>query len=62
MNQVDEVVDVLPYIKEPKIILKFSTILSIKKGTYITVKLPKSITKKDLYSIAKVINMIIIQI
>ena len=53
MNQFDELLDELPYIKWPKIILKFSTISSIKKGTYITVKLPKSITKKDLYSIAK---------
>ena len=34
-------------------ILKFSTVSSIKNGTYIAVKLPKSITKNDLYSIAK---------
>ena len=34
-------------------ILKFSNISSIKNGTYIKVKLPKSITKSDLYSIAK---------
>ena len=53
INQIDEAEDVLPYINEPKIIIKFSTVSSIKKGTYITVKLPKSITKSDLYSIAK---------
>ena len=53
INQENEVEDVLPYINEPKMILKFSTISSIKNGTYITVKLPKSITKSDLYSIAK---------
>ena len=53
INQIDEAKDVLPYINEPKIIIKFSTVSSIKKGTYITVKLPKSITKSDLYSIAK---------
>ena len=34
-------------------VLKFSNISSIKDGTYIKVKLPKSITKSDLYSIAK---------
>ena len=53
MNQIQEVEDVLPYIDEPKMILKFSTVSSIKKGTYIIVKLPKSLTKSDLYSIAK---------
>ncbi len=53
INQIDEAKDVLPYINEPKMILKFSTVSSIKNGTYITVKLPKSITKSDLYSIAK---------
>jgi hypothetical protein len=49
----EEIEDVLPYIDEPKMILKFSNISSIKNGTYIKVKLPKSITKSDLYSIAK---------
>ena len=53
MNQIQEVEDVLPYIDEPKMILKFSTVSSIKKGTYIIVKLPKSLTKSDLYSIAR---------
>ena len=53
INQENKVEDVLPYINEPKMVLKFSTISSIKNGTYITVKLPKSITKSDLYSIAK---------
>ena len=53
INQIDEAKDVLPYINEPKMILKFSTVSSIKNGTYIAVKLPKSITKNDLYSIAK---------
>ena len=52
-NQNNDAEDVLPYINEPKILLKFSTISTIKKGKYITVKLPKSITKSDLYSIAK---------
>ena len=49
----EEIEDVLPYIDEPKMVLKFSNISSIKNGTYIKVKLPKSITKSDLYSIAK---------
>ena len=49
----DEIEDVLPYIDEPKMLLKFSNISTIKNGTYIKVKLPKSITKSDLYSIAK---------
>ena len=49
----EEIEDVLPYIDEPKMVLKFSNISSIKDGTYIKVKLPKSITKSDLYSIAK---------
>ena len=53
INQINEPEDVLPYIHEPKLILKFSTISTIKDGTFISVKLPKSITKKDLYSIAK---------
>ena len=49
----DKIEDVLSYIDEPKIVLKFSNISTIKNGTYIKVKLPKSITKSDLYSIAK---------
>ena len=53
IDQINEVEDILPYINEPKIMLKFSTISSIKQGKYIKVKLPKSITKNDLYSIAK---------
>jgi len=53
MNQIDEVEDLLSYIDEPKMILKFSTISTIKEGKYISVKLPKSITKSDLYTIAK---------
>ena len=53
INQENEAEDILPYINEPKMILKFSTVSSIKNGTYIAVKLPKSITKNDLYSIAK---------
>ena len=52
-NNNEEIEDVLPYIDEPKMVLKFSNISSIKNGTYIKVKLPKSITKSDLYSIAK---------
>ena len=53
INQIQKAEDVLPYIDEPKMILKFSTVSTIKKGTYINVKLPKSLTKSDLYSIAK---------
>ena len=58
MNQNDnlkeeEIEDVLPYIDEPKMLLKFSNISTIKNGSYIKVKLPKSLTKSDLYSIAK---------
>ena len=53
MNQINEVEDILSYIDEPKMILKFSTISTIKEGKYISVKLPKSITKSDLYTIAK---------
>ena len=53
INQSNEVEDILPYINEPKIMLKFSSISLIKQGKYIKVKLPKSITKNDLYSIAK---------
>ena len=52
-NYNENIEDVLPYIDEPKIILKFSTINSIAKGALITVKLPKSLTKADLYTIAK---------
>ena len=52
-NQINEVEDILSYIDEPKMMLKFSTILTIKEGKYISVKLPKSITKSDLYTIAK---------
>ena len=53
IDQINEVEDILPYINEPKIMLKFSSISLIKQGKYIKVKLPKSITKNDLYSIAK---------
>jgi len=52
-NNNEEIEDVLPYIDEPKMVLKFSNITSAKNGTYVKVKLPKSITKSDLYSIAK---------
>ena len=52
-NHEEKIEDILDYINEPKMILKFSNISTIKNGTYITVKLPKSITKSDLYSIAK---------
>lgn len=45
--------DILPYIDEPKMVLKFSNIDTIKTGNYINVKIPKSLTKKELYSIAK---------
>ena len=34
-------------------VLKFSNIDTIKTGNYINVKIPKSLTKKDLYSIAQ---------
>ena len=60
LNQINQnlennnyVEDVLPYINEPKKILKFSTISNNSNGNYITVKLPNSITRSDLYSIAK---------
>ena len=33
INQIDEAEDVLPYINEPKMILKFSTVSSIKNGS-----------------------------
>ena len=49
----NSVEDILPYINEPKKILKFSTISNNSNGNYITVKLPNSITRSDLYSIAK---------
>ena len=54
LNQINQdVEDVLPYIKEPKKILRFSTIKSVSDVNYINVKVPNSITKSDLYSIAK---------
>ena len=40
INQSNEVEDILPYINEPKIMLKFSSISLIKQGKYIKVKLP----------------------
>ena len=49
----EEIEDVLPYIYEPKMVLKFSNINTIKNGTFIRVKLPKSLTKAELYTIAK---------
>ena len=52
-SEEEEIEDVLPYIYEPKMFLKFSNITTIKNGTYIKVKLPKSLTKSDLYSVAK---------
>ena len=52
-NQINDVEDIFPYIDEPKKILKFSNISTIKNGKYITVKIPNSITKRDLYSIAR---------
>ena len=51
--QINDAEDILPYIDEPKMVLKFSNIDTIKTGNYINVKIPKSLTKKDLYSIAK---------
>ena len=52
-NSNEKIEDVLSYINEPKMVIRFSNIDSIKKGTFIKVKLPKSLTKKELYSIAK---------
>ena len=52
-NQIEDAEDIFPYIHEPKKILKFSNISTVKNGTYITVKIPNSLTKRDLYSIAK---------
>ena len=49
----EEIEDVLSYIYEPKMVLKFSNINTIKNGTFIRVKLPKSLTKAELYTIAK---------
>ena len=40
IDQINEVEDILPYINEPKIMLKFSSISLIKQGKYIKVKLP----------------------
>ena len=48
--------DIMPYIKEPKKILKFSTIETNSTGEYINIKVPNSITKSDLYTIAKKIS------
>ena len=49
--QKNNVEDPLYYIHEPKIILKFTNIDTIKEGKFIMVKIPISITKSDLYSI-----------
>ena len=53
LNNNNSVEDVLPYINEPKKILRFSNISTYSNGSFITVKLPNSITISDLYSIAK---------
>ena len=53
LNNNNSVEDVLPYINEPKKILRFSNISTYSNGSFITVKLPNSITRSDLYSIAK---------
>lgn len=52
-NKINDAKDIFPYIDEPKKILKFSNINTIKNGTYINVKVPNSLTKRDLYSVAK---------
>ena len=53
IQSADYIEDVLPYIKEPKKILKLSNIKTYLTGNYIKVKVPNSISKSDLYSIAK---------
>ena len=53
-NQKDNVKDPLYYIKGPKKVLKFTTINTIPKGEFINVKIPISITKSDLYTIARI--------
>ena len=52
-NSYEKIEDVLPYIDEPKMVLKFSNINTNEKGDFITVKIPKSLTKAELYTIAK---------
>ena len=49
----DAVEDPLYYIYEPKKILQFSTIKTLKNGSFIKVKIPISLKKSDLYSIAR---------
>ena len=49
----DGVYDPLYYINEPKKILKFSTIKTLKNNSFIQVKIPISLAKSDLYSIAR---------
>ena len=61
MNQIQKVEDVLPYIDEPKIFLRFSTVSTIKKGTYINVKLPKSLKRLIYIQWLKNIKKIFIQ-
>jgi len=53
-NQKDNVEDPLYYIKGSKKVLKFTTINTIPKGEFINVKIPISITKSDLYTIARI--------
>ena len=49
----DAVNDPLYYINEPKKVLKFSTIKTLKNDSFIKVKVPITLTKSDLYSIAR---------
>jgi hypothetical protein len=49
----DAVEDPLYYINELKKVLKFSTIKTLENGSFIKVKIPISLTKRDLYSIAR---------
>ena len=52
-NQLNDAEDILPYIEEPKKIIQFSNISNIKNGTFFAIKVPNSLTKSELYSIAK---------
>ena len=49
----DAVEDPLYYMNGPKKVLKFSTIKTLKNDSFIKVKVPTSLTKSDLYSIAR---------
>ena len=49
----DAVEDPLHYMNGPKKVLKFSTIKTLKNDSFIKVKVPTSLTKSDLYSIAR---------